>query len=288
MYEPGSSQRADLPLAVVVGAGGLGTAIARRLGYTHRLLFVTRTQATLDKQVALLRAEGHDVQSHPCDVSNPSDVAKLAQAVAEYGPVKTLAHVVGLSPNMADFRTIMNVNLVGPSMIADALLSHIQPGGAAVFISSLAAHLKTVPGYIPPSPEIVYPILENPQLPGFMEELEAALGTDATTTLAYGLSKGGLNRMCVRLAPSWGERGVRIVSLSPGMIATPMGALEFQHQPVKLTLLRKTPIPREATMLEIADITEFLLSDKAAFITGTDLLVDGGILAVLQNGYGRQ
>jgi len=286
MYEPGSSERADLPLAVVVGAGGLGTAIARRLGYTHRILFATRTQATLDKQVALLRAEGLDVRSCPCDVSKPEDIARLAKVVGEYGPVKTLAHVVGLSPNMADFRTIMNVNLVGPSMIADALLPHLLPGGAAVFISSLAAHLKNVPGYICPRPEIVKPILENPQAPGFMEELEAALGADATTTLAYGLSKAALNRMCVRLAPSWGQKGVRIVSLSPGMIATPMGALEFQHQPVKLTLLRKTPIPREATMPEIADITEFLLSDKAAFITGTDLLVDGGILAVLQGANG--
>ena len=282
MYEPGSSERVDLPLAVVVGAGGLGMAVARRLGYSHRLLLATRTQATLDKQVAALREEGHDVRSCACDVSNPNDVAKLADAVAKHGPMKTLAHVVGLSPNMGDFRTIMNVNLVGPAMIADALLPHAQPGGAALFVSSLAAHLTNVPGYICPRPDVVKPILENPRKPGFMEELEAALGGDATTTLSYGLSKGGLNRMCVRLAPAWGQKGVRILSLSPGMIATPMGAMEFQHQPVKLTLLRKTPVPREATMLEIADIVEFLVSDKAAFITGTDLLVDGGILAVLQ------
>ena len=282
MYEPGSSERADLPLAVVVGAGGLGMAVARRLGYSHRLLLATRTQTTLDKQVAALRSEGHDVRSCACDVANPDDVTKLADAVAKHGPMKTLAHVVGLSPNMADFRTIMNVNLVGPSMIADALLPHTQPGGAAVFISSLAAHLTNVPGYICPRPDIVKPILENPRKPGFMEELEAALGKETTTTLAYGLSKGALNRMCVRLAPAWGQKGFRIVSLSPGMIATPMGAMEFQHQPVKLTLLRQTPIPRESTMLEIADIVDFLVSDKAAFITGTDLLVDGGILATLQ------
>ena len=281
MYKAGSSERVDLPLAVVVGAGGLGMAIARRLGYSHRLLLATRTQATLDKQVAALREEGHDVRSCACDVSNARDVAKLAAAVAEHGPMKTLAHVVGLSPNMADFRTIMNVNLLGPAMVADALLPHTQPGGAAVFISSLAAHLKNVPGYICPCPEIVNPILEDPLKPGFMEKLEAALGKDTTTTLAYGLSKGGLNRMCVRLAPAWGKKAFRIVSLSPGMIATPMGAMEFQHQPVKLTLLRQTPIPREATMLEIADIVDFLLSDKAAFITGVDLLVDGGLLSTL-------
>ena len=281
MYEPGSSERVDLPLAVVVGAGGLGMATARRLGYTHRLLLATRTQKTLDKQIAQLREEGHDVRGCACDVADPSDVAKLADAVAKLGPLKTLAHVVGISPNMADFRTIMSVNLVGPAMIADALLPHMQPGGAAVFVSSLAAHLRNLPGYVWPKPEIVTPILDNPTMPRFMEELEAAVGSEKTGTLAYGMSKGGLNRMCVRLAPAWGQKGVRIVSFSPGMIATPMGAMEFKHQPVKLQLLRKSPVPRESTMPEIADIIEFLLSDKAAFITGTDLLADGGILAVM-------
>src|SRR6266404_5056557 len=115
MYKAGSSERADLPLAVVVGAGGLGMAIARRLGYSHRLLLATRTQATLDKQVAALREEGHDVRSCACDVADARDVAKLAAAVAEHGPMKTLAHVVGLSPSMADSRTIIAVNLVGPA-----------------------------------------------------------------------------------------------------------------------------------------------------------------------------
>jgi NAD(P)-dependent dehydrogenase (short-subunit alcohol dehydrogenase family) len=77
--------------------------------------------------------------------------------------------------------------------------------------------------------------------------------------------------------------GARIVSLSPGLIATPMGALEFERQPVKYDLLAKTPIRREGTMLEIADTIEFLASDRASFISGIDLLVDGGLTAALSH-----
>ena len=281
MYKAGSSERSDLPLAVVVGAGGMGMAIARRLGYSHRLLLATRTQATLDKQVAALREEGHDVRSCACDVANARDVAKLAAAVAEHGPMKTLAHVVGLSPNMADFRTIMAVNLVGPALVAEALLPHAQPGGAAVFISSMAAYSKSVPGYSSSLEHVVRPLLDAPLAPGFLDVVESTLGAEATSKLAYAYSKAALNRMCVRLAPAWGRKGFRILSLSPGLIASPMGAFEFQHQPVKYELLKQIPMAREGTMLEIAEISEFLLSDKAAFITGVDLLVDGGLMSTL-------
>ena len=91
-----------------------------------------------------------------------------------------------------------------------------------------------------------------------------------------------LIRMCQRRAATWGARGARILSLSPGLIATPMGALEFQNRPQKYTLLATTPIKREGTMLEIADAVEFLLSDRASFISGIDLLVDGGLAAAMR------
>ena len=90
--------------------------------------------------------------------------------------------------------------------------------------------------------------------------------------------------MCRRRAAAWGARGARIVSLSPGLIATPMGALEFAAQPAKRALLPLTPLQREGTMVEIADAVDFLVSDRASFITGTDLLVDGGIHAALREG----
>lgn len=80
----------------------------------------------------------------------------------------------------------------------------------------------------------------------------------------------------------WGRRGLRINSLSPGLIATPMGALEFERQPMKYGLLAATPITREGTMVEIADGMEFLVSSRASFISGIDLLIDGGVTAALR------
>jgi len=120
-------------------------------------------------------------------------------------------------------------------------------------------------------------------VPDLVERVEVALGGSLGSTQAYQLTKAALNRLCVRRAGQWGRRGLRIVSLSPGLIATPMGAREFQN-PQKLELFRQTPLGREGTMVEICDAVEFLLSDRASFISGTDLLVDGGIAAAVKFG----
>jgi NAD(P)-dependent dehydrogenase (short-subunit alcohol dehydrogenase family) len=305
MGEVGSNARPDWPLAVVVGAGGMGMAITRRLGQSHRLLLASRSQATLDKQAAALKIEGHDVMTCPCDVTDAQGIARLADVVAGKGPMRTLAHVVGISPSMGDFRTIMAVNLVGPAMMAEALLPFARTGTAAIFVSSLAAHMQqegrdsqildhsfypamriaeAYPYALPRgvTDEAIWPLLDAPLAEGFLNFLEARLEGRLTPHLAYRLSKAGLNRMCVRLAPIWGQRGARIMSMSPGMIATPMGTEEYRHQPAKYEYLRRTPLGREGTMLEMADVVEFLASDRASFITGIDLLVDGGLTAAFR------
>jgi NAD(P)-dependent dehydrogenase (short-subunit alcohol dehydrogenase family) len=305
MYEVGSNARPDRPLAVVVGAGGMGMAITRRLGQSQRLLLVSRSQTTLDKQAAALHTEGHDIITCACDVTDAQGIARVADVVANNGPMRTLAHVIGISPSMGDFRTIMAVNLLGPAMMAEALLPFAKTGTAAIFVSSLAAHMQqdgrdsqildhtfypamriaeTYPYAVPRGvpDDAIWPLLDAPLADGFLDSLEAKLGGELTSHLAYRLSKAGLNRMCVRLAPIWGRQGARIMSMSPGMIATPMGTLEYQHQPMKYEYLRRTPLSREGTMLEMADVVEFLASERASFITGIDLLVDGGLTAAFR------
>jgi NAD(P)-dependent dehydrogenase (short-subunit alcohol dehydrogenase family) len=272
----GKSARPDLPVAVVVGAGGLGLAVARRLGERNRLLLADRDPAALERAAAELRAGGHDVSVATCDVTDAAAVKDLATAATGHAPVRAIAHVVGLSPSMGDWRTIMNVDLVGAVRVEEAMLDVAAPGTAAVFISSTAAHSA------PPDAALTE-ILDDPLADDFLDRLGAATDGEFDSKAAYRLAKWALNRRCRRRAAAWGDRGARIVSISPGLLATPMGALEFRNQPTKWEMLGRTPLGREGTMLEIADAVEFLTSERASYITGTDLLVDGGTTAALSH-----
>lgn len=274
MAEPGKNERNDLGLAVVVGAGGMGLAVARRLGQSYRLLLTDVNAEHLASCAEQLHSEGHDVLAVACDITDAGDVAGLAAAAAAAGPVTGLAHVAGLSPTAVDFDLIVSVNLIGTRLVADAFVDVLAPGSAAVFISSMAAHTS-------PVPDELLAILDEPLNPTFLADLRTALGEGAHAGAAYMLSKAALNRHCRRLAGPWGARGLRVVSLSPGLIATPMGAASYETSPDKRALFDALPLGREGTMVEIAGPVEFLLSSQASFISGTDILVDGGLMGAL-------
>jgi NAD(P)-dependent dehydrogenase (short-subunit alcohol dehydrogenase family) len=226
MYRIGSSERPDLPLAVVIGT---------------------------------------DFES----------VQALAEVVTRAGGLGVLAHVAGLSPSLGDFRSIMRVNLSGAALVAEALLPLTQQGSVAILIASLAAHNFT------PS-DAVIEILHEPTADDLVVRLENAVGLEsATPQMAYAYSKWGLLSLVRGSVTTWGARGARIVSLSPGLIATTQGALEFQKSEGKRRMFQLSPLKREGTMLEIADAVEFLASPRASFISGTDLLVDGGLSSAL-------
>jgi NAD(P)-dependent dehydrogenase (short-subunit alcohol dehydrogenase family) len=270
-----ANHRPGQALAVVIGAGGMAMAIARRLGDSYRVLLADRDAEHLERQVTALRSEGHEATGITCDVVEPDAVRQLAAAAEQAGPVRALAHVVGLSPSMADGETVLRVNLVGPTLVADAFVELARPGTAAVFIASLAGHLVDL------TPEETA-ALGEPLAPDFAAAVASATSGELDPAKAYQLSKAALIGMCRQRAAAWGTRGARIVSLSPGLIATPMGAREFTAQPEKRRMLPLTPLGREGTMVEIADAVDFLLSDRASFITGIDLLVDGGISTALR------
>lgn len=278
MHRIGTSERPDWELAVVVGAGGMGLAAARRLSQRHRMLIADIDGAKAEAAAEALRNEGGDARGMACDITDPPAVAALAKVVADLGGIRVLAHVAGLSPSMADFATIIEVNLIGAVRVAEALLPLATRGAAAILISSLAGHNCR------PS-AAVEALLRQPGDPELAAKLAAALGPEqATPQFGYPLSKHALMAYCRRSAAAWGQRGARIVSLSPGLIATPMGALEFEKSPGKRKLFERSPLKREGTMLEIADAIEFLASDRASFISGTDLLVDGGLAGTLTAG----
>jgi NAD(P)-dependent dehydrogenase (short-subunit alcohol dehydrogenase family) len=219
----------------------------------------------------VMREEGCDARAFACDVTDAAAASALADRVKELGGLGLLAHVAGLSPSLGDYRTIMRVNLTGVALVAQALLPLARQGSAAVLIASLAAHNFC------PSDEAIA-VLQAPAAPDLAERLAAAIDPDAATPqTAYVYSKWGVLSYARKNAAAWGARGARIVSLSPGLIATTQGALEFEKSAGKRAMYETTPLAREGTMLEIADAVDFLSSDRASFISGTDLRVDGGL-----------
>jgi NAD(P)-dependent dehydrogenase (short-subunit alcohol dehydrogenase family) len=274
MHAIGTSARPDLPLAAIVGSGALGMAMARRFALSHRVLLVDVDGAKAEMHAETLRGEGCDAAAMACDITSRDAVGALAGEVASRGGLGALVQVAGLSPSQADYRSIMRVNLMGAALVAEALLLHANPGAAAILIASLAAHSYR------PSKE-AQTVLAHPSRDDLAERLAEVIGELATPPMAYTHSKFGLLMYARSQATAWGQRDARIVSLSPGMIATPMGAIEFANSPHKRAMFEKTPLRRECTMLEIADAAEFLASPRASFISGTDILVDGGLAAAL-------
>ena len=185
-----------------------------------------------------------------------------------------MAHVAGLAPSCGDWRAILRVNAVGAARVADILASKMQAAGAAVFVSSLGGHL-----FVPP--EAIDRLLDAPLRDGFLDQLASAASEPIGPSTAYGWSKIALMRMCRRSAVSWGRASVRINSISPGLIASPMGEREFASEPRKYAMLERTPLARQGGMVEVAELVAFLCSSRAGFITGTDILIDGGLAAAL-------
>lgn len=264
--------RPGQPAAVVVGAGGMAMAAARRLGISHRLLVADRDAAHLDAQVGALCSEGHDAVGLVTDVTDRCDVERLAEAAGALAPLRSLAHVVGVAPATGPADTILRVNLRGAALVADAFASVMPAGSATVFVSSMAAHLGSAP------PEVL-PLIDDPLNGDIVDRVRAVVG-DLPASSAYIWSKIGVTRMVRRLAPEWGRRGVRIVSLSPGLILTPMG-IAGSDSPERQALTDMSPFGREGTTVEITDALEFLLSDRASFVSGVDLLVDGALTAAI-------
>lgn len=254
---------------VVIGAGsGMGAAVARVLARPgRRLLLADRDEASAAAVAADLPGEV-EVDALACDITDPAAVAAL---VEQTGVLGSLVVTAGLSPSMAEGRRIYAVNLVATDALVTAFEPTLQPGSVGVVFASMSAY------QVPPDAAIDA-ILGEPAAPDLMDRLDA-VGLADDSALAYVLSKRGVIQLVERHARRWGAAGARLVSVSPGIIDTPMGRLEDANQPMMAELVADSPLGREGRPEEIAAVVAFLVSDAASFVTGTDILVDGGAVS---------
>jgi NAD(P)-dependent dehydrogenase (short-subunit alcohol dehydrogenase family) len=261
---------------VTGGAGGIGLACAARLGAQGDAVVLTDLDsAALERAVRELARGGTTARAFACDLADPGCAGAIERALRGGPPLRALVHTAGLSPTMADWRKIIEVDLVGTARVLAASLPFMAPGGAAVCIASMA-------GVLAPADPAVAELMADPLAPDLLERLDALperpVGNPGG---AYAHAKRAVRALVARKAEEWGARGARIVSLSPGMIATSMGRQEFESQPAMKLLLEKTPLRRLGEPEEIAEVAAFLCSPAASFVTGCDLLVDGGVCAAL-------
>lgn len=252
-----------MSVVVVTGAAsGMGRACVERLQDLGEVIAVD-----------LQAPDVAGARGVACDVTDAAAVAALVAQVQAAGPFRALVHAAGLSPTMAGPRRIFEVNLVGTQRLVEAFTPLVVPGSAAVLVASTAGH--QIAPFVTPEMDA---LLDAPLDPAF---LDAAAEQFADSGLAYGLSKRGTIRAAARAAVAWGPLGGRVTSLSPGTIDTPMGLLELDNQPYMQDMLQATPLGRVGHAREIAEVAAFLVSDAASYVTGTDLLVDGGVLTGL-------
>jgi NAD(P)-dependent dehydrogenase (short-subunit alcohol dehydrogenase family) len=258
---------------VVIGTGGMGLAIARRLASGRQLLLADYSDARLEAALTALEGDGHEAEGHTVDVSDWGSVEKLANAAGAAGRVDAVVHTAGVSPVMASSRQIYEVDLLGTAHVIDAFFAVASPGMSLVCVASMAGYFGSLPAD-----------LERHLATAPTNQLLRHDGIDLDAPFAgaaYAVAKRGNHLRVQASAHAWGGKGARINTISPGVIATPMGRQELQgpagaqiQAMIELSGARRVGTPED-----IAAAAAFLAGPDSSFITGNDLLVDGGAVS---------
>jgi NAD(P)-dependent dehydrogenase (short-subunit alcohol dehydrogenase family) len=256
------------------------------LGSEHRLVLTDIDEAALASLADELDVEGHEVAAcRAADIGNAHAVWETLDLARSKGALRAIAHTAGLSPALADWKAILSVNLIGTENLLCTVEANVEGPLSIVVVASMAGHMVA-------ESSAIDALFADPFASGLFEKAEplfAALARDCDpyglASPAYGHTKRANIRSVEQRAAAWARDGKRINSISPGMIRTPMGMAEVNDNPAAKAVLDATPVGRWGSVLDIAHLAAFLLSDRAAFITGADVRIDGGVTPALR--YGR-
>ncbi|MCE1179231.1 MAG: SDR family oxidoreductase [Micrococcales bacterium] len=263
-------------VVVLVGAGSIGRAIARRVGAGRTILVADLRSEATTEAARSLTGDGYEVATSQVDVASADSMASLADQAAALGPVTHVIHAAGVSPVQASPQQVVAVDVVGTALVLEEFGRVIAPGGAAIVIASQAGHM------LPPlGPAQSHALATTPAAE--LADLDFLRAID-DSGMAYGIAKRANILRAQAAALQWGDRGARVNSISPGIIMTPLARDELNGPGAEgyRAMLAASPSGRVGTSDEVGDAAAYLMS--APFITGTDLLIDGGVIAALAGG----
>lgn len=254
--------------AIVTGAaGGMGAAIARAFAAEGRPLILCDLHEATLQELAESLASTAPIAVIAGDVTAADYPARIVAAL-DGARIGVLAHAAGVSPAMADGKRVFEINFNATTRLVEALLPHMASGGAAILVASNSGQTIARPLF----DKALQKVLRG----GSSLILNLML---RNSRLAYPMSKRAVQLYAPRMAPAFGKMGARIVSLSPGIIDTAMGRLEQKQGPEMDKMIAVAPLARMGEPSEIASVVAFLASPAASYISGTDILVDGGTIA---------
>jgi NAD(P)-dependent dehydrogenase (short-subunit alcohol dehydrogenase family) len=262
-------------VTVVIGAGSIGQAIARRVSAGKHVLLSDLRQENADAAAKTLADAGFDVSTATVDVSSRASVQALVATATGAGAITGLIHAAGVSPTQASPATILKVDLYGTALVLEQFGNVIARGGAGVVIASQSGHRLPPLSIEQNNALATTPVDELLQLPMLQpDEVKDSLH-------AYQISKRANSLRVMAEAVRWGKRGARINTISPGIIITPLANDELRgpRGPGYRRMIEVSAAGRAGTPDEVGVVGALLMGSEGTFITGSDFLMDGGVTA---------
>lgn len=262
------------------GAGGMGLATAYIMGKKNTIFLADVDQDRLNSAIETLSARGIRADGVVCDITDPVSVTSLMQHAQSLGTIQSVIHTAGISPQMGTPPRIATINALGTIIITEAFLSIVQKGGVLVNVASMGGY--NLPSIIIPKKSYRLAFTSPSKLVNKIAHRAKFAPNTMRSGLAYALSKNFVIWYSQAMAEKFGAKNARIVSVSPGSISTKMGQLEKDHGAG--AMVDVSALKRFGTPEEVAAVLAFCASPEASYLTGTDILCDGGTMAAIMVG----